>query len=61
MFVSILTDIIGVAITAAVEVPFRSMAAKKVKGSKESIILINLTTKCCLMQVLYLMIKPLVY
>lgn len=41
MFVSIITDAIGVAVTAAVEVPFRAMAAKKVKGAKESIILIN--------------------
>jgi CBS domain containing-hemolysin-like protein len=41
MFISVITDIIGVAVTAAVEVPFRAMAAKKVKGAKESIILIN--------------------
>ncbi len=41
MSISILTDIIGVAVTAAVEVPFRAMAAKKVKGAKEGIILIN--------------------
>lgn len=41
MFVSIITDIIGVAITAAVEVPFRAMAARKIKGAKESIVLIN--------------------
>ena len=41
MIISIITDAIGVAITAAVEVPFRAMAAKKVKGAKESIILIN--------------------
>lgn len=41
MFISVVTDIIGVAITAAVEVPFRAMAAKKVRGAKESIILIN--------------------
>ena len=41
MFISIVTDAIGVAITAAVEVPFRAMAAKKVKGAKEGIILIN--------------------
>ena len=41
MFISVVTDIIGVAVTAAVEVPFRAMAAKKVKGAKESIILIN--------------------
>lgn len=41
MFISIITDIIGVAVTAAVEVPFRAMAARKVRGAKESIILIN--------------------
>ena len=41
MIISIITDAIGVAVTAAVEIPFRAMAAKKVKGSKESIILIN--------------------
>ena len=41
MFISVVTDIIGVAVTAAVEVQFRAMAAKKVKGAKESIILIN--------------------
>lgn len=41
MCISIITDIIGVAVTAAVETPFRAMAAKKIKGAKESIILIN--------------------
>lgn len=41
MLISIITDAVGVAITAAVEIPFRAMAAKKVKGAKESIILIN--------------------
>ena len=41
MFISIITDAIGVAVTAAVEVPFRAMASKKIKGAKESIILIN--------------------
>lgn len=41
MCISIITDIIGVAVTAAIETPFRAMAAKKVKGAKESIILIN--------------------
>ena len=41
IFLGIVFDIIGVAVTAAVEVPFRAMAAKKVKGAKESIILIN--------------------
>lgn len=41
MAISIITDAIGVAVTAAVEVPFRAMAARKIKGAKESIILIN--------------------
>ena len=41
IIISIITDIMGVAITAAVEIPFRAMAAKKIKGAKESIILIN--------------------
>lgn len=41
MFISVITDIIGVAVTAAVEGPFRSMASRKIKGAKESIILIN--------------------
>lgn len=41
MTISILTDIVGVAVTAATEIPFRAMAAKKVKGAKEGIILIN--------------------
>lgn len=41
MCISIITDAIGVAVTAAVEIPFRAMAAKKVKGAKESIILVN--------------------
>lgn len=41
VLVSVVADVVGVAITAVVEVPFRAMAAKKVKGAKESIILIN--------------------
>lgn len=41
LFISIITDAVGVAITAADEVSFRAMAAKKVKGAKEGIILIN--------------------
>lgn len=41
MFISVITDIIGVAVTAATEEPFRAMGAKKIKGSKESIILIK--------------------
>ena len=45
MLISIITDAIGVAVTAAVEVPFRAMAAKKIKGAKESIILINKADK----------------
>ena len=47
MFISVITDIIGVAVTAAVEVPFRAMAAKKVKCAKESIILINKHRGAC--------------
>ena len=41
VLISIVTDAVGVAVTAAEEVSFRAMAAKKVKGSKEGIILIN--------------------
>ena len=41
MFISIITDIIGVAVTAADVSPFRSMSAKKIRGSKEAIILIK--------------------
>ncbi len=41
MFISVITDIIGVAVTAADVSPFRSMSAKKIKGAKEAIILID--------------------
>jgi len=41
MIISIITDFIGVAVTGAVELPFRAMVAKKLKGAKESIILVN--------------------
>ena len=41
MFISVLTDIIGVAVTAADVNPFRSMSAKKIRGAKEAIILIK--------------------
>lgn len=37
----ILFDIIGVAVTAADEVPFHSMASRKVKGAKTSVALIR--------------------
>lgn len=41
MFISVITDIIGVAVTAASEEPFRAMASRKIKGAKEGIILIK--------------------
>ena len=41
MFISVVTDIIGVAVTAASEEPFRAMASRKIKGAKESIILVK--------------------
>jgi Mg2+/Co2+ transporter CorB len=41
MFISIVTDIIGVAVTAADVSPFRSMSARKIRGAKEAIILIK--------------------
>ncbi len=41
MFISVITDIIGVAVTAADVNPFRSMSAKKIRGAKEAIILIK--------------------
>ena len=39
--IAILTDMIGVAVTSASLEPFRAMAAKKVRGAKESIKLIT--------------------
>jgi Mg2+/Co2+ transporter CorB len=41
ILIGILFDIIGVAVTAAEEVPFHSMASKKVKGAKTSVKLIR--------------------
>lgn len=41
IIISVITDAIGVAVTAAVEEPFRAMASRKIKGAKEGIILIN--------------------
>jgi Mg2+/Co2+ transporter CorB len=39
--IGILFDIIGVAVTAADEVPFHSMASRKVKGARTSVFLIR--------------------
>ena len=41
MFIGILFDIIGVAVTVTDEKPFHSMAASKVKGAKSSLMLIR--------------------
>ena len=41
VFIGILFDIIGVAVTAAEERPLNSMAAKKVPGAREAIMLIK--------------------
>jgi len=41
LVISILTDIVGVAITAVDIKPFRSMSAKKVSGAKEAVVLIK--------------------
>ena len=41
MSISILTDMIGVAVTAADIQPFRAMASKKIRGAKEAIKLIK--------------------
>ena len=43
--IGIIFDMIGVAITAANETPFNSMASKKVKGSKHSVILLKNSDK----------------
>lgn len=45
IFIGIIFDMIGVAITAAEERPFHSMASKKVKGSKNSIKLLKNSDK----------------
>ncbi len=41
IFIGIIFDIIGVSVTAASEVPFHSLAARKVRGAKEAIRLIR--------------------
>lgn len=41
IFTGIISDIIGVAVTAANEIPFHAMASKKVKGAKIAIKLIK--------------------
>ena len=38
IFIGIIFDIIGVAVTAASEVPFHSLAARKIRGAKEAIL-----------------------
>ena len=45
IFIAIIFDMIGVAITAAEETPFHSMAAKKVKGSHHSVKLLKNSDK----------------
>ena len=45
IFISIIFDMIGVAITAAEEKPFHSMASKKVKGSQHSVKLLKNSDK----------------
>lgn len=45
IFISIIFDMIGVAITAAEERPFHSMASKKVKGSSHSVRLLKNSDK----------------
>lgn len=45
IFISIIFDMIGVAITASDETPFHSMASKKVKGSHHSVKLIKNSDK----------------
>ncbi|WDC83794.1 hypothetical protein PL321_14940 [Caloramator sp. mosi_1] len=41
IFVGIIFDIIGVAVTAAEEAPFHSLASRKVKGAKTAVKLIR--------------------
>lgn len=41
IFIGIIFDIIGVSVTAASEVPFHSLAARRVRGAKEAIRLIR--------------------
>ena len=45
ILIGILFDIIGVAVTSADEVPFHSMASRKVKGAKTSVVLIRSADK----------------
>ena len=51
IFISVIFDMIGVAITAQDETPFNSMASKKIKGSSHSVKLIKNSDKlasiCC--------------
>ena len=39
--ISVLTDMIGVAVTACPKEPFRAMASRKVRGARESLMLLN--------------------
>jgi len=41
IFMGIFSDLIGIAVTAANETPFHSMAASKVKGARESVTIIR--------------------
>lgn len=41
VFIGIFFDLLGIAVTAATETPFHSMAASRVRGAKESILLIR--------------------
>jgi len=41
VFLGVFFDLLGIAVTAANETPFHSMASSKVKGSKESIFIIR--------------------
>ena len=45
ILLGVIFDMIGVAITAANETPFHSMASKKVKGSKHSVMLLKNSDK----------------
>src|SRR5690606_29645414 len=41
IFIGVIFDIIGIAVAAAEEVPFLSMASKKIKGANQALILIR--------------------
>ena len=41
IFIGILFDLIGVAVTACSEIPMNSMAANKIKGAKEAVLLLK--------------------